>query len=341
MAPAPRRRRDGATPQGAPAVNRRPGVSAGMLALVGRTPCVELQRLVPGNGCRILVKLESANPGLSVKDRAALQIIIEAERSGRLQGGGTVIERTSGNMGTGLALVCRQRGYRLIVVMSAGNSVERRQMIGAFGARVVVVPQVTGTPGQVTGADLKRVEEETEALAARIGAFRADQFRNEASVRAHERGTGPELWRQAGGRVDVFVSVVGSSGTFTGVARFLKRRRPEIRCLVVEPRNAALLAGRCRIPGKHKLQGLGYLEVPPLFDRSLADGFMTVTDTVAMRTARRLARDEGILAGFTSGANVAAALAVARRTTRPLTIATVICDNGLKYLSTGLFPDPA
>ena len=274
-----------------------------------------------------------------MKDRAADRIIAEAGRLGRLKKGGTVIERTSGNMGSGLAIACLLRGYKLIIVMSAGNSVERRQMIGALGAKIVLVPQVTGTPGQVTGADLKRVEEVTEALTKKLKAFRADQFRNESSVRAHELGTGPELWQQSRGRLDVFVSVVGSSGTFTGVARYLKRRNPHIRCLVAEPKNAALLSGKCKVPGRHKLQGLGYVEVPPQFDRSLVDGYLTVTDAAATRTARRLAREEGVLAGFTSGANVAAALAVARTATRPLTIATVICDTGLKYFSTELYPD--
>jgi cysteine synthase len=288
----------------------------------------------------VLVKLESANPGLSVKDRAADLIIVEAEKAGLLKKGDTVIERTSGNMGSGLAIACLHRGYKLVIVMSAGNSIERRQMIGAFGAKIVLVPQVSGKPGEVTGADLKRVEEVTEALARKLKAFRADQFRNRSSVRAHELGTGPELWQQSGHAVDVFVSVVGSSGTFTGVARYLKHCNPGIRCLVAEPKNAALLAGKCSVPGRHKLQGLGYMEVPRLFDRSLVDGYLGVTDAAATRAARLLAREEGILAGYTSGANVAAALEVARKAKGPLTIATVICDTGLKYLSSDLYPDP-
>ena len=320
---------------------RNPGVVDSVLDLIGDTPCLSLARLAAGTGCRVLAKLESANPGLSVKDRAADQIVADAERRGLIRPGDTVIERTSGNMGTGLALACLRRGYTLIVVMSKGNSAERRQMLAAFGAKVVLVPQVTGRPGQVTGADLKKVEEVTEALTRRLKAFRADQFKNPSSVRAHEQGTGPELWAQTGGRLDVFVSVVGSAGTFVGVSRFLKRRNPAVRCYVVEPKNAAVLSGRRKVPGRHKLQGLGYMEVPQLFDRSLADGYLTVTDAEAVRTARALARQEGILCGFTSGGNVAAALRLAREATRPLTIATVITDSGLKYLSTDLFPDPA
>jgi len=319
---------------------RNPAARNSVLDLIGETPCLSLTRMAADTPCRILVKLESANPGLSVKDRAANQIIADAERQGVIRPGGTVIERTSGNMGAGLALACLQRGYKLIVVMSEGNSVERRQMIGALGAKIVLVPQVTGRPGEVTGADLKKVEEVTEALTRKLKAFRADQFKNPSSVRAHETGTGPELWKQAGRRVDVFVSVVGSSGTFTGVARYLKRRQPAIRCYVVEPRNAAVLSGRRKRPGRHKLQGLGYMEVPQLFDATLADGYLTVTDAEAVRTARALASKEGILAGFTSGANVAAALRLARQARAPLTIATVITDSGLKYLSTDLFPDP-
>ena len=320
---------------------RNPGVVDSVLDLIGDTPCLSLAWLAEGTGCRVLVKLESANPGLSVKDRAANQIIEDAERRGVIEPGDTVIERTSGNMGTGLALACLRRGYKLIVVMSKGNSVERRQMIGALGAKIVLVPQVTGRPGEVTGADLKKVEEVTETLTRKLRAFRADQFKNESSVRAHEIGTGPELWAQTGGQLDVFVSVIGSAGTFVGVSRFLKRENPAIRCYVAEPKNAAVLSGRRKVAGRHKLQGLGYMEVPQLFDRSLVDGYLTVTDAEAVRTARLLAKREGILCGFTSGGNVAAALRLAREATRPLTIATVITDSGLKYLSTDLFPDPA
>jgi len=318
----------------------RPGVVENILDLIGDTPCVSLTRMAEGTGCRVLAKLESANPGLSVKDRAANQIIADAERRGELKAGDTVIERTSGNMGTGLAIACLRRGYRLVVVMSEGNSVERQQMIAALGARIVLVPQVTGRPGEVTGADLKKVEEVTDALTRKLKAFRADQFKNPSSVRAHERGTGPEIWKQTRGQVDAFVSVVGSSGTFTGVSRFLKRRNPAIRCYVAEPTNAAILSGRRRVAGRHKLQGLGYMEVPQLFAPSLVDEYLTIGDAEAVRTARRLAKLEGILCGFTSGANVAAALRIAHAADRALTIVTVITDSGLKYLSTDLYPKP-
>ncbi len=316
---------------------RYPGVSASVLDVVGQTPLVALDRLTAGLPSRILVKLESANPGLSVKDRPALRIIEDAERAGRIVAGDTVIERTSGNMGTGLAIACALKGYRLVVVMSAGNTLERQKAIRALGAKVVLVPQVTGKPGQVTGADLERVEAETDELTKKLKAFRADQFKNPSSVKAHVTGTGPEIWKQTKGMVDVFVSMVGSSGTFTGVSRYLKRRNGDIRCVVVEPVAAAILSGKRKKPGRHKLQGVGYMEVPQLYEPALVDEFIGIGDAEAVRVARKLARAEGILAGFTSGANVAAALRIARRSKAPLTIVTVITDSGLKYFSTDLF----
>ena len=316
---------------------RYPTVSASILDVVGQTPLVALDRLTAGLPSRILAKLESANPGLSVKDRPALQIIADAERAGRIRPGDTVIERTSGNMGTGLAIACALKGYKLVVVMSAGNSLERQKAIRALGARVVLVPQVNGRPGQVTGDDLKRVEVVTNELTRKLNGFRADQFKNPSSVKAHFTGTGPEIWKQTGGDVDAFVSMVGSSGTFTGVSRYLKRRKPGVKCVVVEPVAASILSGKRKTPGRHKLQGVGYMEVPQLYDPALVDEFVSIGDAEATRSARRLARAEGILAGYTSGANVAAALRIARRSKRALTIVTVITDSGLKYFSTDLF----
>ena len=316
---------------------RYPTVSASILDVVGQTPLVALDRLTAGLPSRILAKLESANPGLSVKDRPALQIITDAERAGRIRPGDTVIERTSGNMGTGLAIACALKGYKLVVVMSAGNSLERQKAIRALGARVVLVPQVNGRPGQVTGDDLKRVEVVTNELTRKLNGFRADQFKNPSSVKAHFTGTGPEIWKQTGGKVDAFVSMVGSSGTFTGVSRYLKRRNPSVRCVVVEPVAASILSGKRKTPGRHKLQGVGYMEVPQLYDPALVDEFISIGDAEATRSARTLARTEGILAGYTSGANVAAALRMAKRSKRALTIVTVITDSGLKYFSTDLF----
>jgi cysteine synthase len=316
---------------------RYPTVSRDVLDVVGQTPLVAIDRLTAGLPSRIFVKLEAANPGLSVKDRAALQIIVDAEAKGTIKPGDTVIERTSGNMGTGLAIACALKGYKLVVVMSAGNTLERQKAIRALGAKVVLVPQVNGRPGQVTGDDLKKVEVVTNELTAKLRGYRADQFKNPSSVKAHFTGTGPEIWKQTGGKVDVFVSMVGSSGTFTGVSRYLKKKNPKIRCVVVEPTAASILSGKRKHPGRHKLQGVGYMEVPQLYDPSLADEFVSIGDVEAMRTARAMARREAILAGFTSGANVAAALRIAKRSRRALNIVTVATDSGLKYFSTDLY----
>ena len=245
---------------------RYPSVSASVLDVVGQTPLVALDRLSAGLECRVLGKLESANPGLSVKDRPALQIIEDAERKGIIKPGDTVIERTSGNMGTGLAIACALKGYTLYVVMSAGNSLERQRAIKALGAKVVLVPQVNGTPGQVTGDDLKAVEVVTNELTRKLKGFRADQFKNPSSVKAHYTGTGPEIWKQTGGKVDVYVGVVGSSGSFTGIVRYLKKKNPKLKAVVVEPIAASILSGKRKKPGRHKLQGVGYMEVPQLYE---------------------------------------------------------------------------
>ncbi len=316
---------------------RYPTVSASVLDVVGQTPLVALDRLSAGIKSRVLGKLESANPGLSVKDRPALQIIEDAERKGIIKPGDTVIERTSGNMGTGLAIACALKGYKLYVVMSAGNSLERQRAIKALGAKVVLVPQVNGTPGQVTGDDLKRVEVVTNELTAKLKGFRADQFKNPSSVKAHYTGTGPEIWKQTGGKVDVYVGVVGSSGSFTGIVRYLKQKNPKLKAVVVEPVAASILSGKRKKPGRHKLQGVGYMEVPQLYEPDLVDEFISIGDAEAMRTARKLAKTEGILAGFTTGANVAAALRIAKRSRKALNIVTILTDSGLKYFSTDLF----
>ncbi|HLG51212.1 MAG TPA: cysteine synthase family protein [Chloroflexota bacterium] len=310
-----------------------------ILDTIGRTPLVALDRLTRGLPGRIVLKLEYFNPGFSIKDRIALRIIEEAERSGRLKPGGTVIELTSGNTGTGLAVVCAVKGYHLIAVMSEGNSVERRRMLRALGAEVELVPQAPGgQPGQVSKEDLELVERRTRELQEQLGAFRADQFNNPSNVEAHELTTGPEIWEQTGGQVQVFVALVGTAGTFMGVARALKKRRPEIRTYAVEPATAAVLAGKPVTDTRHKLQGGGYAMIPPLWDPRYCDGYIAVSDDEAIAVARRLAREEGIFAGFSTGANVAAALRLAREAEPGTLIATTANDTGLKYLSTDLFP---
>jgi cysteine synthase A len=318
-----------------------PPAAASALDLIGATPAVWLDRLAAGLPGRALLKLESANPGGSIKDRAALRCIEDAERRGDLHPGGTVVELTSGNMGIGLAIACALKGYRLVAVMSEGNSPERRRVLAAYGADVVLVPQMPGgRPGQVSGDDLALVEGRTQELVAERGGWRPDQFANPSNPAAHEATTGPELWEQAGGEAGAlraFAAIVGTGGTFVGVARALKRRDPGIACWAVEPAGAPVLAGLPVTDPSHKLQGAGYALVPPNWDPALCAGSLTVSDEEAVTTARALARREGILGGFSTGANVAAALRLAADLPPGATVATIACDTGLRYLSTDLF----
>lgn len=315
-------------------------IAESVLAAIGATPLVALDRLADGLPGRIVAKLEFYSPGGSVKDRVALAMVEDAERTGQLQPGGTVVELTSGNMGTGLAVVCSVRGYRMIAVMSAGNSVERRRMLEALGAEVELVPQAQGSvPGQVSKEDLDLVEERTVALVQALGAFRPNQFHNPTSVAAHEQTTGREIWEQTEGRVNVFVASVGTGGTFTGVARALKARSRTVQCYAAEPASVPFIAGGPVTSTSHKIQGTGYAMIPPLWEADLVDGFLTVSDDDAIRTARQLATQEGIFGGFSGGANVAAALHLAETCAPGTLIATLIPDTGLKYLSTDLFPE--
>ncbi len=306
---------------------------------IGATPLVELSRLCRDlPGC-IVAKLEYLNPGFSKKDRAARQVLDDAETSGALRAGQPVIELTSGNMGTGLAIVCAVRGYPFIAVMSQGNSEERARMMRALGAEVVLVPQAPGSvAGQVSGEDLARVEEETRRLVAERGAFRADQFLLAGNRRSHYLGTGPELIAQCDGKLDAFCDFVGSGGTLGGVTQALKEYRADIQCYAVEPDAAAVLSGTAAETTSHRIQGGGYAmsDLTALREVEL-DGYVSVSDDEAMLWARRLARVEGVFGGFSSGANVAAAVSLLQGPLEGKTIAVVICDSGLKYLSTDLW----
>jgi cysteine synthase A len=302
-----------------------------VLDAIGNTPLVHLARIRPGPG-RILAKLEFLQPGGSVKDRTARQIIEHAYATGELHVGQPVLETTSGNMGAGLAVVCAVTGNPFTAVMSAGNSPERVRMLRGLGAEVELVPQLEGTPGRVTGRDLQAAGARAAELARERGAYFVDQFNNPAGIVAHEEGTGPEIWRDTGGAVDAFVAMVGSGGTFLGTSRYLKRCNPAIRCFPVEPTGARVLAGLSLTEPCHLMQGAGYGLVPGKWDRSLADGFLAVQDDViAMRA--RLARREGLYVGYTAAANVCAALQLfERREVGPeATVVTVLCDTGLKY----------
>lgn len=302
---------------------------------IGATPLVELSRIARGTGGRLLAKLEYLNPGFSKKDRIARQIVEDAEADGSLRPGQTVVELTSGNTGTGLAIVCGIKGHPFVAVMSRGNSPERARMMRALGAEVVLVDQAPDSQaGQVSGADLQLVEEATRQIARERRAFRVDQFHHAGNFRAHYLHTGPEILEQAGCRIDAFCDFAGTGGSFAGCAAAFKERDPTVRCFVVEPAGCAVLAGGAVRNASHRIQGGGYaMPELPLLRPEQVDGYLAVSDEEAIGAARRLAREEGIFAGFSSGANVAAAL----RILPGRTVVTLINDSGLKYLSTDLW----
>jgi cysteine synthase A len=311
-----------------------------VLGAIGNTPLVDLSRITRGLQGRVLAKLEYLNPGFSKKDRIALQMIEEAEAEGKLEPGQTVVELTSGNTGTGLSIVCAVKGYPFVAVMSRGNSTERARMMKALGAEVVLVDQLPGSkPGQVSGGDLALVEEAAKRIARERNAFRADQFHLESSARGHYLHTAPEILKQASGKIDAFCDFVGTGSSFGGCAAAFKEFDPNIRCYVVEPSEASVLAGRGATNPNHRIQGGGYsIADLPLISEDCIDGYVQVSDEEAMDTARRLAGEEGIFAGFSSGANVAAALQLLGSACRGKTIAVLLSDSGLKYLSTDLWP---
>lgn len=320
-------------------MDRDSSILGSAIDAIGDTPLIDLARLARGTGGRILAKVEYLNPGLSKKDRIALQIIRDAQSDGTLRPGQTVVELTSGNTGTGLAIVCGILGHPFVAVMSKGNSSERARMMAALGAEVVLVDQAPGsTPGQVSGKDLERVEQETTRIVSERGAFRADQFRHGGNFRAHYLCTAREILRQTGGAFDAFCDFAGTAGSFAGCAAAFKEHRETIRCFVVEPEGAAALAGRPLKGTGHKIQGGGYsMHELPQLRRKQVDGYLEVSDQDAIRAARRLAREEGLFAGFSSGANVAAALRLLEGECSGQTIVVLLSDSGLKYLSTDLW----
>ncbi|OPL07588.1 MAG: cysteine synthase [delta proteobacterium ML8_F1] len=310
---------------------------------IGETPMLRLSRITAHYGVEgeIFAKLEYLNPGFSKKDRPALQMVQEARERGELKPGQPVIELTSGNTGTGLSIVCQAMGHPFIAVMSEGNSMERARMMRALGAEVVVVPQApNAVKGQVSGEDLQLVEAMTEKLSVRRKAFRADQFKLDSSCRAHYLNTAEEMWIQSEGRIDCFVDIVGSGGTFEGCAEKLKEYNEAIRCYLVEPEAAAVYAKKPLVAeGRHKIQGCGYARQLPKVKEALIDGLIQVTDEEATRMARDLARLEGTFVGFSSGANVCAAIKLLRDQEKGKNIVLTLNDSGLKYLSTDLFAE--
>jgi cysteine synthase A len=320
-------------------VSRHATTLASAVDAIGDTPLVELSRLTRGLDGRLLAKLEYLNPGFSKKDRIARQMIEEAEADGRLQPGQTVVELTSGNTGTGLAIVCGLKGYPFVAVMSQGNSRERARMMAALGAEVVLVDQQPGAqPGQVSGDDLALVEQAAQRIAAERGAFRCDQFTLPGNFSAHYLHTGPEILRQTGGAIDAFCDFAGTGGSFAGCAAAFKEYNPAIQCYVVEPQGAAPLAGEAVTYPNHRIQGGGYaMATLPQIRPEHVDGYLQVSDTDAIAAARQLARQEGLFAGVSSGANVAAACQLLRTTLRGKTVVVLLSDSGLKYLSTDLW----
>ncbi len=301
-----------------------------ILSLIGSTPLVELgrQSRLHGLSVPVAAKIEFFNPGGSVKDRVALAMIEDAERSGRLAPGGTIIEPTSGNTGIGLALVCAVKGYRLILTMPETMSIERRKLVAAYGAEVRLTPAAEGMAGAVAEAERLR--------AATPGAVTLGQFTNPANPRCHYDTTGREIWQQTAGRVDVFVACIGTGGTLSGTGRRLKELNPDVRIVGVEPASSPLITqGKA---GPHKIQGIGANFIPDTFDDAVADEVVTVADADALCTARETARTEGLLVGISSGAALAAAFAVALRPENSgKRIVTLLPDTGERYLSTDLF----
>ena len=300
--------------------------------LIGRTPLLELTHIEKkfGLNARVLAKLEYFNPGGSVKDRVALAMIDDAEARGLLKPGSVIIEPTSGNTGIGLASVAAARGYRIIIVMPETMSVERRQLMKAYGAELVLTEGAKGMKGAIAKA---------EELAKEIpGSFVPGQFVNPANPKAHFETTGPEIWADTDGQVDYFVAGVGTGGTVTGVGRYLKSQNPDVRVVAVEPKSSAVLS--TGVAGAHKIQGIGAGFVPEVLDTAVYDEIIAVADEDAFRLGRELGRSEGVLVGISSGAALWAAIELAKRPENAgKTIVALLPDTGDRYLSTPLFAD--
>lgn len=305
----------------------RPAIADSVLDLIGATPMVRLRRIVPQEAATVLGKMENLNPGGSVKDRIALAMIEDAERSGRLKPDSTIVEPTSGNTGIGLALVAAVKGYRIILTMPEDMSVERRRLLERLGAELVLTPAIEGMTGSVFAAQ--------QLCKDHANYFMPQQFENEANPDVHQRTTAREILDATGGRIDAFVAGVGTGGTITGVGRLIREEiGPQVLIVAVEPARSPVLSGGRA--GMHGIQGIGASFVPGVLDRDVYDEILRVEDKDAIAFTKRLAREEGILAGISAGANVFAARKVAERLGTGKTVVTIICDTGERYLSVNM-----
>lgn len=299
--------------------------------LIGNTPLVRLKKAKQQQAANILAKLEYYNPGSSVKDRLGFALIDDAERRGKLQENSVVIEPTSGNTGIGLAITCAVKGYRLIVTMPESMSMERRTLIEAFGAEIVLTPAEEGMRGSI---------EKAHQLADQYNhTYIPMQFKNQANVEMHKRTTALEVWNDTDGGVDIFLAGVGTGGTISGVGEILKQKKPNLQVVAVEPAGSPVLSGG--EPGKHKIQGIGAGFIPDILNREVIDEVFTVENEQAIETARYLAREEGIFSGVSSGAIIHAAMEIGKRkSSQNKNIVAIVCDTGERYLSTPLYnPD--
>lgn len=294
-----------------------------VVELIGNTPLIKINRISEENSAEIFVKLESFNPAGSVKDRIALNMIEDAEAKGKIKKGDIIIEPTSGNTGIGLALVCAVKGYRLILVMSESMSFERRNLLASYGAELVLTPAKDGMQGAIDKAN--------EILKGHPEYFMPNQFENPANPAMHKKTTAVEIWEAMEGRIDAFVAGVGTGGTITGVGEFLKEKNPDIKIIAVEPAGSPVLSGGR--PGPHKIQGIGAGFIPKVLNKGIIDKIITVGDDDAFKMAKRLAREEGLLVGISSGANMIGALQVAKELGKGKRVATVLPDTGERYFS--------
>jgi cysteine synthase len=298
-------------------------IAANALELIGNTPLVRLERVTPAGHAEVLGKLESLNPGGSIKDRIALSMVEDAEKKGLLKPGGTIVEPTSGNTGIGLAMVAAAKGYKLILTMPDDYSLERRKLVQRFGAQLILTPAIEGMTGAVFAAE--------ELVAKNQGYYMPQQFNNPANPEVHRRTTAEEILRDTDGRLDAFVAGVGTGGTITGVGEVLKQRLPNVLIVAVEPTRSPVLAGGK--PGLHGIQGIGASFVPSVLNRDVYDELVAVRDEDAIEMAKRITMNEGLLIGISAGANVHASLQIAKRLGEGKRVVTILPDTGERYLS--------